>query len=70
MLMMKCACERCQKSLLSTSDEAMICSFECTFCLQCTCEVLGGKCPNCNGELVHRPKRFQYTQEAGNDGHS
>jgi hypothetical protein len=35
----------------------MICSFECTFCRDCTDATLGGRCPNCGGELVARPIR-------------
>jgi hypothetical protein len=35
----------------------MICSFECTFCRACAEGRLGGRCPNCGGELVRRPLR-------------
>lgn len=35
----------------------MICSFECTFCIPCATEALRGRCPNCGGELVPRPRR-------------
>jgi hypothetical protein len=35
----------------------MICSFECTFCRECAEGRLGGRCPNCGGELVRRPIR-------------
>lgn len=35
----------------------MICSFECTFCMECADDVLRGACPNCGGELVRRPIR-------------
>jgi hypothetical protein len=35
----------------------MICSFECTFCMDCAGGVLRGKCPNCGGELFARPTR-------------
>jgi hypothetical protein len=35
----------------------MICTFECTFCVDCVDNVLGGKCPNCGGEFVPRPIR-------------
>lgn len=34
-----------------------MCSYECTFCVDCATSVLGGKCPNCEGELVRRPVR-------------
>jgi len=37
--------------------EAVICSFECTFCAGCAENVLNGVCPNCGGELAKRPSR-------------
>ncbi len=38
--------------------EAMICTFECTFCADCVGDrALRGVCPNCGGELVRRPVR-------------
>jgi hypothetical protein len=37
--------------------EAMICSFECTFCKQCVDEVLSNVCPNCGGGFCKRPIR-------------
>jgi len=40
-----------------SSFEAMICSFECTFCEACASDVLNGVCPNCGGELMRRPTR-------------
>ena len=54
MLQMKSECEKCNKELSHTSD-AMICSYECTFCVDCTQE-FDKVCPNCNGELTARPK--------------
>ena len=56
MLKMKPACERCQRSL-SITDEAFVCSYECTFCPDCAVDQLGVVCPNCGGELVRRPRR-------------
>jgi uncharacterized protein len=50
-------CECCNRDLPPESREAMICSFECTFCVQCVESVLLGVCPNCGGELVRRPIR-------------
>jgi uncharacterized protein len=55
-LAMKSACERCAAELPEDSTAARICSFECTFCTTCT-ESLHGRCPNCGGELVPRPRR-------------
>ncbi|MBB5534441.1 DUF1272 domain-containing protein [Rhizobium giardinii] len=57
MLQLRPNCECCDKDLPPGSREAMICSFECTFCTQCAYEVLDGQCPNCTGELVRRPVR-------------
>jgi hypothetical protein len=50
-------CECCDRDLRPDSREAMICSFECTFCERCATDVLQGRCPNCGGELVRRPVR-------------
>jgi hypothetical protein len=57
MLKMKQACEKCQQSLAHI-DEAYICSFECTFCPECTHQ-MSHVCPNCQGELVRRPTRVK-----------
>ena len=57
MLEMRPKCEACQKELAPDSPDARICSFECTFCAACTAGHLGGKCPNCGGELLARPRR-------------
>jgi len=57
MLQLRPNCECCDVSLPPESAAARICSFECTFCVRCAEEVLGGKCPNCGGELVARPRR-------------
>ncbi|WP_421403696.1 DUF1272 domain-containing protein [Agrobacterium fabrum] len=50
-------CECCDRDLAPDSLDAMICSFECTFCVDCVTDVLQGACPNCGGELVRRPVR-------------
>jgi hypothetical protein len=55
MLRMKDTCERCAAEV-GPADEAVICSYECTFCPACS-DALYGVCPNCGGELVRRPKR-------------
>ncbi len=57
MLDLRPSCECCDKSLPPASTEAMICTFECTFCADCADRVFSGKCPNCDGELVRRPIR-------------
>ena len=57
MLQLRPSCECCDRDLPPASPEAMICSFECTFCRGCADGRLGGQCPNCGGELVRRPVR-------------
>ncbi len=57
MLILKPGCECCDRDLPPASQEAMICSFECTFCRTCAEELLRNRCPNCGGELVRRPVR-------------
>lgn len=57
MLELRPNCECCDRDLPPGSTDARICSFECTFCADCADGVLGGRCPNCGGELVPRPRR-------------
>jgi uncharacterized protein len=57
MLELRPNCECCNIDLPPGSPEARICSFECTFCRSCAEGVLGGRCPNCGGDLVVRPGR-------------
>jgi hypothetical protein len=57
MLELRPGCECCDRDLPGDSADALICSFECTFCRDCAERVLHGQCPNCGGELVPRPRR-------------
>jgi hypothetical protein len=57
MLEMKSACETCGRRLSADESGAMICSFECTFCADCSERTHQGICPNCRGELRQRPTR-------------
>jgi hypothetical protein len=57
MLGLRPGCECCDKDLTSDSQQARICSFECTFCADCADTLLQGACPNCGGELLQRPRR-------------
>jgi uncharacterized protein len=57
MLQLRPNCECCNVDLQPDSDAARICSFECTFCASCAEGTLAGRCPNCGGELVPRPRR-------------
>jgi uncharacterized protein len=54
-LQMKSACEECGRKL-EPSAEAYVCTYECTFCKECT-EAMAAVCPNCGGELVRRPRK-------------
>jgi uncharacterized protein len=57
MLELRPKCECCGKALPPAALDAMICSFECTYCADCAQSVLKGTCPNCGGTLVPRPIR-------------
>lgn len=58
MLALRPNCECCGRDLPPDSRDALICSFECTWCVDCAGTRLpGGLCPNCGGELVRRPIR-------------
>jgi hypothetical protein len=57
MLELKPTCENCNKSLPNDKPGAMICTIECTFCLDCVTNVLHNVCPNCGGGLEKRPIR-------------
>ncbi|SDN14282.1 DUF1272 domain-containing protein [Pseudomonas jinjuensis] len=57
MLELRPNCECCDRDLPGDSPDALICSFECTFCRDCATTLLSGRCPNCGGELLARPRR-------------
>ncbi len=57
MLELRPNCECCDRDLPPDSLQALICSFECTFCAECASSRLAGRCPNCGGELLRRPIR-------------
>lgn len=52
-------CEHCNKDLPNTATDAMICSFECTYCKECALEIFENVCPTCSGNFVERPIRPQ-----------
>ncbi len=56
-LILKPNCEACDKDLPPASQEARICSYECTFCAACVEDMLRNVCPNCGGGFVPRPIR-------------
>lgn len=57
MLELRPNCEHCNKDLAPHASDAMICSFECTFCRDCVTTVLQEVCPNCGGNFSVRPQR-------------
>ena len=57
MLEIRTCCEACGKDLPFDAKDAMICTFECTFCATCVSEKLNGICPNCGGNFEKRPIR-------------
>jgi hypothetical protein len=56
MLELRPNCQRCDRDLPPDAD-ARICSYECTFCVECAEGVLQNVCPNCGGGFVPRPIR-------------
>jgi len=56
MLQLRPTCENCNCALPPESTQAMICSFECTFCKDCV-SLLENVCPNCGGGFCQRPVR-------------
>ena len=65
MLLLKPNCERCDKDLAHNAEDAMICSYECTFCRDCVRDVLQNVCPNCGGGFYQRPIRPQHAHRNG-----
>lgn len=57
MLILKPNCECCDVDLKPDSNDARICTFECTFCKNCAETRFDNTCPNCGGELLRRPIR-------------
>lgn len=57
MLELRPNCEWCDKDLPPDSEEAYICTYECTYCAYCVEHVLHGVCATCGGKPVPRPIR-------------
>lgn len=66
MLDLRPTCEQCNRALPPESTDAMICSFECTYCAACVRDVLLNVCPNCGGGFVARPIRPLRNWRGGN----
>ena len=65
MLEIRPNCEACDKDLLTDSTEAMICTYECTFCKTCVDDILSNVCPNCGGGFCPRPIRPNVARRTG-----
>ena len=63
MLEIRPTCEHCNKKLPFDSEEAMICTFECTYCKECVETILQQVCPNCGGGFEKRPIRPRHLLE-------
>jgi len=57
MLELRPGCECCDRDLPPDSPDAVICTYECTWCRDCADNVLHGVCPNCGGNFQPRPIR-------------
>lgn len=57
MLELRPNCELCDCDLPAHSGDAMICSYECTYCRSCVDRILENVCPKCGGGFVQRPFR-------------
>jgi hypothetical protein len=60
MLELRPTCENCNRTLAPNATDAMICTYECTFCRDCAEVVLANVCPNCAGGFEPRPIRPQH----------
>jgi hypothetical protein len=50
-------CEYCDIDLPPQTNDARICTYECTFCADCVETKLSNVCPNCGGGFSPRPIR-------------
>jgi len=65
MLELRPNCELCDKALAPESNEARICTYECTFCSDCVENILQNVCPNCGGGFTIRPIRPKTARRPG-----
>lgn len=56
MLKLRPNCESCDTDLPPDATDAMICTYECTFCVSCV-DQMDNVCPNCGGGFTRRPIR-------------
>ena len=57
MLDLRPNCECCDKDLRNGAPDALICTYECTFCADCVETRIKNVCPNCGGGFAPRPIR-------------
>lgn len=65
MLELRPNCEYCDCDLPPQSENARICTYECTFCSDCAENVLENVCPNCGGGFTPRPVRPSVARRDG-----
>jgi hypothetical protein len=65
MLEIRPNCECCDADLAPDSTDAMICTYECTFCRKCVENILENVCPNCGGGFSSRPIRPKTSRRSG-----
>ncbi|MGR8946501.1 MAG: DUF1272 domain-containing protein [Gammaproteobacteria bacterium] len=65
MLSLRPNCEYCDRDLGPQATDAMICSYECTFCQSCVESILHNVCPNCGGGFAQRPIRPTVARRPG-----
>jgi len=65
MLELRPNCEWCNKNLPPDSGQAMICTYECTYCANCVETVLHDVCPTCGGNFQPRPIRPRVSHREG-----
>ena len=65
MLELRPNCENCDKDLPPESTDACICTYECTFCVNCVENILQNVCPNCGGGFSARPIRPSQERRKG-----
>lgn len=65
MLALRPNCEYCDKDLPPDAGDAMICTYECTFCAGCVETYLENVCPNCGGGFTPRPIRPSQAHRPG-----
>lgn len=57
-------CEMCDRDLVPAATDAYICSYECTYCVDCVAK-LANVCPNCGGGFQPRPIRVAVAWREG-----